>query len=155
MTLFQHAMVINVSDDETAFALRQVLPVSVEFGNVTLNIMVFNSKGFQVSVAEISYTPQTLAELFCTALKYNSLFEGAVLTEGKVPYVHSVGDVVLVIEKEVVQFFDDDLSELCNNFNGVAANVFKEVTVREYSPDLTVGFSTADPNCRLQKDVIC
>ena len=50
---------------------------------------------------------------------------------------------------------DDDLSELCNNFNGVAANVFKEVTVREYSPDLTVGFSTADPNCRLQKDVIC
>ena len=31
-----YIMVINVSDDETAFALRQVLPVSVKFGNVTL-----------------------------------------------------------------------------------------------------------------------
>lgn len=152
-----YTLVINVCNDDIAQALRQVLPTVVEFGNVNMNIIIFNSEFEGVDVQPIEYTPETLAETFCRALYSNPLFVGAVLTEGKIPepIVGPIGDVVLVIAPCVVQFFDDIINDLCGNYNEVASNVFNEITILEYNPGLTISFSTYDPKCAFQKDLYC
>lgn len=152
-----YILTINTLSWDVAEALRQIIPVSESFGNITVEIVVFYPDGSIVPVSNQVYTPELLAKTFCAALSQNRLFIGAVLTEGKVPplIINSVGNVVLVIKKRIIQFFNDDISDLCSNFNGIAADVFNEVSILEYSPNLKVSFSTSDCDCELQKDFSC
>lgn len=153
----EYLLVINVYDNKVASALRQILPVEKIFGNIKMLIAVFNCEGHEVPVVETEYTPETLGKLFCTALKCNPLFAGVVLTAGKIPdeLVNMVGDVVVIIARWVIQFYNDDIGELCSNYNEVASKVFLEVSNKEFAPDLTVGFSTYDENCTNQKQRFC
>lgn len=144
---------IKVKKDSVADALRQILPLSFQFGNITVNIVVYNSRGEIVTVNNIVYTEETLAKLFCTALKMNPLFKGAVIRPEGFP--GTIPNVTLVIAKEVIQFYNDDISQLCRNFNEVAAKVFGDVTNSSFSPNLVARFSTYDPKCKLQKNIYC
>ncbi|MGL5150810.1 MAG: hypothetical protein ACRC7N_09605 [Clostridium sp.] len=150
-----YLLVINVCDNTIANALRQLLPETVSFGGVIVTITIFNACGQVVNVSNQAYTPQTLAKLICTALKCNPLFGGCVLTAGKIPPVGSIGDVAIIIDKAVVQFYNDDISDLCNNYNEVASKVFEEITNLKYPDNLTISFTTYDCDCALQKDIYC
>lgn len=148
---------IDVSNDVVANALRQILPVDVNFGGTNVDIVIKNSSGEIVNVANQAYTPESLGDLFCYALYANPLFVGSVLTSGKLNPIQqgSVGDVVVIIKPCVVQFYNDDISDLCSNYNEVASKVFAGVTILEYVPDLKVSFTTYDKDCQLQKDIYC
>ncbi|MGL4774682.1 MAG: hypothetical protein ACRC2K_14055 [Clostridium sp.] len=151
-------LVIEVSCyTDIAKALRQILPVSRDFGGSIVTIIIKDCAGNIVPVSNEAYTPETLAKMFCLALYNNPLFVGAVLTAGKIDPMSQglVGDVVLVIKPSVVQFFNDDIGDLCNNFNEVASKVFTQISNLEYPVGLKVSFSTFDPDCMLQKGIFC
>lgn len=145
-------LVINTFNNEVAYALRQILPLTVKMGNIEINLVIFDCNGQIVPLVRGEYTSEEVSELFNEALKGNPLFIKTILTDGLLDNSSKalIGDVVVVIAKEVIQFFNDDISELCNNFNDVAANVFKEITRNEFEPN-KVGFSTYDPNCKYKK----
>lgn len=153
----EYLLTINVYDNRIARALRQILPMEKMFGNVDVDIAIFDCNGHEVPISNQEYTPEALGELFCIALKCNPLFVGVVLTGGKIPapIINSVGNVVVIIDKCVVQFYNDDIADLCSNYNEVAAKVFLEVSTLKYPSDLTVGFNTYDENCQLQKQRFC
>lgn len=148
---------IDVSHKEVAFALRQVVVDTIEYTSpkATLFIKVFGPNGDEIPISTTSYTPQTLAKVFCTALKFNSFFMGAILTDGKLSPGADVGNVALVMKKEIIQFFDKNQSDLCSDFNEVAAKVFATVSRLEYPQDLCVSFSTYNEKCKLQKSFYC
>lgn len=150
-------LIINVCYDDVALALRQILPSFVSFGGVIVYINIFNSENQIVPIENAVYTPETLAKLLCTALIGNPLFEGTILTNGILPPIVSgtVGDVVVVIAKDIVQFYNDDISDLCSNYNAVAADVFEQITTLSYLENLKISFSTCDPNCEMQKNIYC
>ena len=149
-----YVLSINSRSASVAFALRQVLPLERSFGNIKVVVRVFGPNGSEISIVNKSYTPKSLAKLFCTALASNPLFIGAIpfKYDPKFPFVKSV---YLVITPTVIQFFNDDISDLCSNYNEVAAKVFQEVTTLEYRPNLTVAFSTYDKKCVKKKDFYC
>ena len=143
---------IYVCVDWIATALRAILPQNQDFGGILVNIIIFDSQGVIVPISNTVYTPQTLAETFCNALYSNPLFVGTVLPLAVPPIV---GNVVIIIKPYVIQFYNDDISDLCSNFNGVASQVFTQVTNLEYPTNLTISFSTYDKDCALQKPIYC
>ena len=58
-----------------------------------------------------------------------------------------VGNAVVIINKAIVQFYNDDISDLCRNYNEVAAKVFKEITNKDFGENLVVGFTTKSETC--------
>lgn len=149
----EYHLVINVYDDIMADAIRQVLPLTKEFGNVDVDITIFNSRGEVVPVINQVYTSETLAQLYCMALGCNPLFKGVVLKPAEEP--GTIADVIVIIEKEVVQFYNDNIGDLCKNFNEVAAKVFESISNTSFDTDLTVQFSTYDEKCLAQKNIYC
>lgn len=150
---------IYVKSSEIAKAVRVILPLTYQFQEVIIQVIVHDiCKGVVVNHSNEAYeTPAQLANVFCTALMCNKLFVGTILTEGKVNPAESdiLGDVVIVIAKEIVQFFNDDLSNICNDFNEIAANVFSEIIINEYPIDLKISFSTYNHNCIKPQDLYC
>lgn len=141
----QYILIINIFDNNQAFALRQLIPETIEIGNITLNIVIFNAVGKQQHTSDKKYTVEELKLIFETALKDNSLFKDIYVSESKF-LKELLGDIVVIIDKAVVQFYNDDISDLYKNFNEVAAKVFKEITINEYDPDIKVGFTTFNEN---------
>lgn len=148
---------IYVCDDTVAHALRQVLPLIKDFGGVIVNIIVYNSLNIPVPVKITPYTPQTLARTLCNALHENPLFVGTILTEGKLTpqQIGILGDVVVIIKKRVVQFYDDNISDICSNYNQVAATTFADVSNLSYPVNLNITFSTYDSKCIKSADLYC
>lgn len=148
-------LIINVCNDSIAKSLRAILPLSKDFGGVLVNVIVLNSRGIVVPVENIAYTSKTLAETFCNALYSNPLFVGTVIPVLPPIVQATVGDVVIIIKPCVIQFYDDNISDLCSNFNEVASKVFTDVTTLEYAVNLKVSFSTYDKDCPLQEPLYC
>ena len=152
-----YTLTINVCNNLIATSLRSILPTTKIFGSLTMNIIIFNEFGHVVPVSEIEYTPQTLALNFCHALNSNPLFIGTVTSFPDFPpiIVDSIGTLVVVIKPVVVQFFDDNIIDLCGNFNEVASKVFSDISNLSYYPNIKISFSTYDKNSPLQKDIYC
>ncbi|MGL4344812.1 MAG: hypothetical protein ACRCTE_06425 [Cellulosilyticaceae bacterium] len=148
---------ITVSSCTTqASALRAILPQKVSFGGTNVNIHVFYMD-LEISMPTTTpTTPADVAQLFCNALYNNPYFKGLVLTTGVIPDTQRaiVGDVVLIITPSVIQFYDDNLADLCSNFNGLATDVFKSVITTLFGT-ITVGTSTYSANCSLLSNMCC
>jgi hypothetical protein len=82
-------------------------------------------------------TPREIAALYQTAFRTNRLFNFAVVRASI-----SFTAVYPVFKAQVIQFFNDDLSDLFNNFNQVAAFVFRDV-LRNRINQTPILFSTA------------
>lgn len=107
---------IFVEDAEKADALMKLLPLQKEFGNVILNIEVIPADDEAVDYVA----------LFRSAFKDNPNI--ADITTVDTPFGYSLNYVVF--KKEVVQFFNDDTSDLngvCSTLNeNIARDVFGE-----------------------------
>lgn len=118
-------LVIEVVNETKAAILEDYLPKTVTFGNVTI--------GIQVWIKEIDNDTDKIAYL----LKDTKNFIGL-----KVPEKKKIGSIkpFACFIPEVVQFFADDLSDPNGKFNGLMADIAKEVLVgaKKY-----VYFSTA------------
>ncbi|XXM73069.1 hypothetical protein ACQ0QQ_03985 [Lysinibacillus sphaericus] len=117
---------VTVIGDEKAIALATLLKNPVEFGNVSVNIVVINGGQEIVSPIPCPLSAFGVAELVQNALSGNPYFVEVVVK----PQTPGGSNAVYpVFTPEVIQFFNDDISNLCNNFTAVAANVFADVMI--------------------------
>ncbi len=113
---------IHVSDSTKASALASILLPTYSFGNVTVNVQVDNS-GTVVQPSALA-TNQDVNRAINRALATNTLFVGAFPTPD--------GRIGVLFARAIVQFFNDDSTELYSNFNASAAAVFKDVLTLSY-----------------------
>ena len=130
---------VTVSDNEKAEALATLLEPTMEFGNITVMVVVINADQEIASPVPCPLRAFTVAALVDTALSGNPYYEEVVVQEQL-----GVGRraVYPVFTPEVIQFFNDDISNLCNTFTGVAADVFADV-MKDLVCDVPLLFSTS------------
>lgn len=108
-----YALAIPVYNHEKFLALDRLLPGSKKFGNVTLSIDLYDEENAEVDTEG----------LFQTLFKDNPVFDSVqTLTDpagGEWTYV--------VFRPEVIQFFDDDLTDVNGNWTGIAEDIAREV----------------------------
>jgi len=109
---------IEVGNRDKAAALATILVPGQNFGDTNVSIEILHC-GKTVKPMD---QPQDVCCLIKKALDTNYYFDGVEMRE-----VFDFIIVFPVFKKAVIQFFNDDLSDLYNNFNGVAADVFAEV----------------------------
>lgn len=116
---------IDCSSTVKALALDKLLKHSITMGNITVKVMVND-------VSEI--TPVDL-DTITAAFERNPHFKDA--TSVETPAGAEVD--FCIMNKEVIQFFNDDLTDIYGNFNGLAEDILREITV-----DSNINFCTAD-----------
>lgn len=114
---------VYVEDETKASAIRYLLPTEKEFGNVTLfiNVLPSNKGNYMVNVAN----PITVAT---DAFRNND----AVVAVTDVSCVFPIAYVVF--KRKVVQYFDDNLSDINGNcstlYETMAKNIFNDVGIK-------------------------
>lgn len=119
---------LYVTDEEKANALYQLLPMQKTFGNVVLNVTVVSPNGV-VKDAELL----SKMELYRKALNDNQI----------VAYFHQTElfaeDILyIVFNKEVVQFFTDDLGDL----HGIRSTLYQDLAANIFQPLEGIFFCT-------------
>lgn len=119
---------IEVKNHEKFVALDRLMPRTRVFGNVVLKIYLYDV---------VNNDANTVVQL------YQTLFEGNRIVKDIKTRVDVCGvahDFVRFVP-EVVQFFDDDLSDYSGNWSGLAQDIAKEVFA---DSEWKIGFCTAD-----------
>ncbi|AKR09306.1 hypothetical protein [Bacillus thuringiensis] len=132
-------ILVHALSNEKAIALATLLKSFVEFGNVSVTVIVTNNENQIVNPVPCPLDAFEIAHLFLVALENNPYFDQVVVQ----PQFPGGSNVVFpVFKAEVIQFFNDDISNLCQTFTGVAANVFHDVMQDEIC-DAPILFSTS------------
>lgn len=117
-------ILVQTMDIQKAIALATLLKPTVQFGNVNVTIVVSVSGNGIVNPIPCPLDAFEIAHLFLVALENNLYFEQVVVQ----PQFPGGADVVFpVFAAKVIQFFNDDISNLCQTFTEVAAKVFRDV----------------------------
>ena len=108
-------MAIGSSDYHKYVALDRVIAKRVEFGNVTLRIKVVQLNHIE--------TIEDTVEL------YKTIFEGNKIVRDirVLPDFTGTEHCFIRFNPEVVQFFNDDISDYDGNWSGLAQDIAKEV----------------------------
>ncbi|WP_232361964.1 hypothetical protein, partial [Bacillus thuringiensis] len=134
-----YIILVHALSNEKARALATFLKSFVQFGNVSVTVIVTNNENEIVNPFPCPLDAFEIAHLFQVALENNPYFEQVVVQ----PQFPGGPNVVFpVFTAEVIQFFNDDISNLCQTFTGVAANVFRDVMNDEVC-DSPILFSTS------------
>lgn len=123
---------LYVSDPTKADALAELLPSEKEFGNVVLKIVVIAPNGYQ--------SKNVKSDLLLTAFNGNPALS----------YVKTVSGILsndityVVFQNEVVQYFNDSLSDvhgLCSTlYQDIAGHVLGEIDGVFYCTDIPSGY---------------
>ena len=111
-----------------ADALAQLLPVERTFGNVTVTVTVVPAN--KESASKI--------QLFRTAFEGNEAFSYTATAEGI--YTNPISYVVF--ENEVVQYWNDDLSDI----NGLCSTLYQDIATNVFENHEGIYFCTDLPN---------
>lgn len=108
-------MTIGSSDYHKYIALDRVIAKKVEFGNVTLRVKVVQLNHIE--------TIDDIVEL------YKTIFEGNKIVRDirVLPDFTGTEHCFIRFNPEVVQFFNDDISDYDGNWSGLAQDIAKEV----------------------------
>src|SRR5271166_774639 len=118
---------IKVKAPDRAIAIASILTLSHKIGNLTVQVQVTDGDGHDVKPV-IPASSEQLADLVRQALKGNHFLKEVIV---KATPISPKKVVFAVFTKDVIQFPNDDLSDLYGNFNGVAAAVFRDVLADE------------------------
>ncbi|MCA1057591.1 hypothetical protein LCL96_01505 [Rossellomorea aquimaris] len=121
----QYLALVMVDDYDKAQALATLLTPSQNFGNVTLTVVVIYNQEI-VSPIPCRLDAFEVAHLVNAALEGNTYFQEVVVQR---PFPGGMNAVYPIFAADVIQFYADDVSNLCNTFTGVASQVFQEVMV--------------------------
>lgn len=151
LTNDQYELQINVLNYcNQAIALRKIIKPQYSISNKIILVKIFSKCSLEIPcVSEQScYTPEELGTILDDAFLNNPLYKGYVLTpnEASINQKEFLGDVVMIVAKELIQFFNDDFRDLYQNFNGIATEVFKDFLIQEYASNIKLSFSTYDEN---------
>jgi hypothetical protein len=112
---------ITVTDHDKAVAIASLMKPRHDFGNIAVVVEVMDGQG-NVAVPVVPGSTDDLATMVKTAFCGNAWFHDVVVRSD------ITGTRVFpVFAKAVVQFANDDLSELHHNYNEVVAHVFADV----------------------------
>jgi len=114
---------ISVDNHDTAAAIASIMNLHYQIGNITVDVQVKDPAGNIVTPITPGSVSQ-LVELVESGLGNNGWFK-EVLPKPLYPNAPEV--VFVVFAKAVIQFYNDDLSDLYHNYNNVAAFVFRDV----------------------------
>jgi len=112
---------VDVKNREKATALATILIPCKNFGNINVRVEVLHC-GRRVKPYCNPHDESIIIKIIEEALGTNHYFECVESAEYFVSLL-----IFPVFKKEIIQFFNDDLSDFYNNFNGVVAKVFSEV----------------------------
>jgi hypothetical protein len=112
---------ITVRDNAKAVGLASLVKRRHNFGNITVVVRIEDRQGNHVNRV-VPKSPRELAGLVRSAFTRNGWYRKVLVKEffGRLR-------VYAVFAKKVVQFYNDDLSDLYGNYNGVAGAVFADV----------------------------
>ena len=130
----KHAYVlpIVVDDKNKGTALRTIIRAHFPMGNINVATVVKNSKG-ELWEAIVIASDKQLQEVITAAFTGNPLFVES--KQKQPPPGFPIVQVGLIMTKTIVQFFNDDLSDFYNNFNGVTAEVVSDLIYMSYVND--------------------
>ncbi|MGG2063868.1 hypothetical protein [Bacillus sp. S14(2024)] len=134
-----YIILVTVTGNEKARAIATLLNPTISFGYMNVNVVVSNREGQIASPFPCPLDEFEIAHYFQAALEGNLFFEDVVV-KSQLPGGPNV--VYPVFKPEVIQFFNDDISNLCNTFVAVAADVFKDV-IQNTICDVPILFSTS------------
>ena len=124
-----YAFDIEVNNHEKYVALNRLLPGVKTYGNVCLGIILY----------DVENEDNDTAEMFKAAFQGNPILED----------IKTIIDIAgakqnyVVFKPEVIQFFDDDTSDINGNWNGLAEDIAREVFS---NLDVGVYFCTGEKN---------
>lgn len=104
---------ISATDEEKYRALKVLIPEQVKFGNIMLKISIFDE----------SLERETIGDLFATLFEGNAIFRDVQEVEDFTGAAHTF----VRFNPEVIQFFDDDISDYSGIWSGLAQDIAKEV----------------------------
>ncbi|MWC29351.1 hypothetical protein [Paenibacillus sp. MMS18-CY102] len=126
---------LHVQGLSKAKALATLLTRTKTFGMIRILVRVRNA-GKLVKPLTCKLSPNQIVALYRTAYKSNRYFSFVTVhTAFGVTYVYPV------YKLRIIQFFNDDLSDLYANYNNVAAFVFRNVS-RTIISGKSIQFST-------------
>ena len=129
---------IRVDDAKIYEALSAILPKVKKYGNVTLNIQLIPADGACVA-PEPGYTPAEILDFFKEVFSINSLVTDVQLIHTVVGFDY----YFVVCKKDVIQFFNDDTTDLYGNANLTVEDTFRDVfTGADFYKSMIVNFST-------------
>lgn len=118
---------VVTNNEEKGKALTTILTPSFQLGNIQVTVDVENSSGEKYKDVAVQ-SPSDIATVIKTAFKDNDWFVD-VIVKSVAPYPGAPTVVYPVFQKGVIQFFNDELADVYNNYNNVAAAVFSNVLV--------------------------
>lgn len=111
----EYAFDIEVQNNEKFVALDRVFPKVKEFGTVRLGIYLFDEENNSAEDDAVS--------LFETIFEGNPILRDVKTAEDHTGTRHGY----VRFQPEVIQFFDDDISDYSGNWSGLAQDIAREV----------------------------
>lgn len=156
----KYNIVITAKQMHTAYALSQVIKPVFTFGNVKVEVILKHQNiGVLPSTKEDEqFTDEEIGLLICAAFRNNKLFKGVVLIPKKEKSLFA-GKVVILFAKEVIQFYNDDVTDIFGNFNELAVYVFADIIKFIYKDkqdkEIFVLCNTYDENAIDEDNIFC
>lgn len=111
-----YSFIILVSDKAKAEAIKAIIKDKIEMGNITMTVTVLgpDENGVNDIEADIS--------AYETAFSGNSIFSKVVSA-----FVEGFSFDYCIFSYDIVQFWNDDMSDYYGNFNGLAEDIARDV----------------------------
>jgi hypothetical protein len=129
-----YLITIHAPSTARAQAIATILPPLYSIGNITVNVTVLDPSG-NTALPASPTTLDGVKNFLYSALATNRLFVGAGETQSR---------VAAVFTRQIVQFFNDDLSEAYQNYVATAAQAYAAVLKTKYGV-VTLIFGTQAP----------
>ncbi|MGL6105192.1 hypothetical protein [Romboutsia sp.] len=145
----------TIKINKSAQCLRNIIPYMYEFGNIKIFTRIYDScnNKFIPYEEQVYKNVEEVANEFCCALSDNPYFKGVILVPEGFP--STLGSLVVIIDKQVIQFYDDNISDICQNYNQVAAVTFSNVLKTKFLNNFIATMSTYDHKCIKCSDLYC
>lgn len=150
-----YEIIISTFDNpDIAIAVRAIVPSVYHFNNITVKTTVLDLSSHVVEFNHSAlYTTRDIGNLFCCAFTDNPLLIGFILTEEITSPVQqlSIGKVVIVASENIIQFFNEDITNFCQNYIDIVANILSDTLNSCYNPNIKVSFTTNCPNSEIMQ----
>ena len=113
----QYVYIMVVNDEKKASAIKAILKNPVELGNTTVKACIYGP-----NENEVQDLNSLDIDVYQTAFSGNPIFEKTVLDQKG---FYKIG--YCVFKKEVIQFWNDDLSDYLGNYSGLASDIAREI----------------------------
>lgn len=155
-----YSITVTAKQMHTAYALSQIIKPVFEFGNVKVKVIIEHANVGALSEfkSDEIFSEEEVGLLIGAAFRGNKLFKGVIVIPRNEDSFFS-GKVVALFDKEIIQFYNDDLTDIFGNYNEVAAYVFADIINFSYKnkldKDIYVLCNTYDYNSINEDDLFC